>query len=519
VTTESGDTLVIYRGKAILPVHRVWILIIGLVGRYTSKESRLPNIKPKRSLSVRFQSTTPDPPQDDAIDSVTWPIRTELAATTGQIKITGKIAGLGISESSVAMFLPRPLSEFAVVEAEALSLQDLLMLSIGCLPWASRQYIVMIELWAAEEVERDLRPRTMDPFWEIGLGQGRQPLRKALTASSIIISRRDSADETAQQRSKSRSNMRLDEEPGPLALRLEKVISRDDDLERLRSTFGPMTQEVWAFEPQALHRALLADLRLRIEATFIEPSFEWIRLPKPDKEANQPSHIFFWRADAQKVAHGLYGLPWHPQGYLIGGSSSAYCMQLLEAAGTKFLYLLTHVRENVDSLEILPQEKTRFKDITAEVDKQVRREQIGASPPSHAEFYALDQMLSSAGHPNARANEIIGVLMMTNEEFASFVHQSARHFDKSVSGSLEVALGTGHVKVKLPFGGVQDYPVDMKVLYADWQSGDETVPVKYTVAMLACLRASMRSYLLNIRFDGFPLMRGVLEMDDTVHML
>lgn len=514
VTAERGDNLVIYRGKAMLPVHRIWILIVGLTGRYTTRESRLPRGKFERRLTIRLQPSTQDSPEDDTIESVTWPIRVKLNGTTGQIKITEKVSGLGISESSVAMFLPRPLSEFANIEAEKLSLQDLLRLAIGCLPLKYHQYIVMVELWIPEDIERDYGSYDMDSPQR----KSHSTISRRATNFYDVISRRDTPNETARIRS-SRSNINLDEVPEPLALRLEKVTSRDDELERLRSTFGTMTHEVWAFEPQTLDRSLLGDLRMSMDVTFIDPTFEWVRLPKIDKEAKQPSHVFFWRAHAQKVAHGLYALPWHPQGYLIGGTSSAYCIRLLEAVGSEFLYLMTRVKENIDSLEVLPQVKTRFKDTMAEVDKLVRREQSGASLASHSEFYILDEMLAGAAHPNARINEVIGVLMITNQEFVSFVRQSARHFEKSISGSLEVNLGTGHVKVKLPFGGVQEYPVDMKDLYADWQPGDENVTVKYTVVMLACLRASMRSYLLNIRFDGFPLMRGILEMDDRVHVI
>lgn len=514
MTAERGDNLVIYRGKAMLPVHRIWILIVGLTGRYTTRESRLPRGKFERRLTIRLQPSTQDSPEDDTIESVTWPIRVKLNGTTGQIKITEKVSGLGISESSVAMFLPRPLSEFANIEAEKLSLQDLLMLAIGCLPLKYHQYIVMVELWIPEDIERDYGSYDMDSPQR----KSHSTISRRATNFYDVISRRDTPNETARIRS-SRSNINLDEVPEPLALRLEKVTSRDDELERLRSTFGTMTHEVWAFEPQTLDRSLLGDLRMSMDVTFIDPTFEWVRLPKIDKEAKQPSHVFFWRAHAQKVAHGLYALPWHPQGYLIGGTSSAYCIRLLEAVGSEFLYLMTRVKENIDSLEVLPQVKTRFKDTMAEVDKLVRREQSGASLASHSEFYILDEMLAGAAHPNARINEVIGVLMITNQEFVSFVRQSARHFEKSISGSLEVNLGTGHVKVKLPFGGVQEYPVDMKDLYADWQPGDENVTVKYTVVMLACLRASMRSYLLNIRFDGFPLMRGILEMDDRVHVI
>ena len=113
---------------------------------------------------------------------------------------------------------------------------------------------------------------------------------------------------------------------------------------------------------------------------------------------------------------------------------------------------------------------------------------------------------------------MIGVLMITNEEFTSLIRQASRRFANTISGTLEVALRTGFVKVGLPFGGTQDFPVEVRDLYTDWQPRDETITVNYTVVVLACLRASLRSYLLNIRFDGFPLMREILKMDDVIHV-
>jgi hypothetical protein len=522
---ERGNNLIIYRGKAILPVYRVWILVIGLIGRYSTKESRPLRKKSERSLSVKFQTPTQefqmptqefkmpkqDSPQDDTIESVTWPIRVDLIGTTGQIQITEKVLGLGLTESTIAIFLPRPISEIVGMKAEKLSLQDLLMLAVGCLKLPSRQYIALIDLWSPEELEFDHHPMDME------LVRPLMDVHQPTMLINRIVPREATRKETAIRRSMSHSNTTVHEVKEPVALRLEKIANRDDELERLRSAFGQMKQEVLAFVPQELDGGLLAELRMYMNVAFVNPLFNWIRLPKADSAATQQSNIFFWRADAQKVAHGLFNLPWHPQGYLIGGSSSAYCIRLLEVAGCEFLYLLTRVRENVESLNIEHEEKKRFKGTLAAVDNLVRREQKGTSLPSHTEFYTLDEMLSSFGHSDPKINDMIGVLMMTNQEFASFVRQSARHFDKSIAGSFDVAL-MGHVRVKLPFGGTQEYPVDMKDIYADWQPRDEIVPVNYTVATLACLRASMRSYLLNIRFDGYPLMQGVLGMDDIVYI-
>jgi hypothetical protein len=162
VAFERGNSLVIYRGKAIIPIHRVWILVIGLIGRYSTKKSRPLRNKSKRTLSVLFRPSNQDSPEDDTVESATWPTRVVLNGTTGQIKIIEKFLGLGLTESSIAIFLPRPISEFAGIEAEKLPLQDLLILAIGCLPLPSRHYISLVDMWIPGEPEPDYPPMYMD---------------------------------------------------------------------------------------------------------------------------------------------------------------------------------------------------------------------------------------------------------------------------------------------------------------------------------------------------------------------
>ena len=72
VQFSLGDDLMIQHGKAILPMHRIWILVIGLLGRY-SPEGK--SHERKRTLSivripsqVRFQSPSQEDPVDDDED-------------------------------------------------------------------------------------------------------------------------------------------------------------------------------------------------------------------------------------------------------------------------------------------------------------------------------------------------------------------------------------------------------------------------------------------------------------------
>lgn len=428
----------------------------------------------------------------------------DLNGLTGQIKISERVSGLDFSDSSTAMFFPRPTSELVGFDRERISLHDLLMLAVGCLPLPSGQYIALVDLWSEEELELDHHPLYDEP-----------------KLSNLLFMDNDSTKPLAPsplRRSPHRSKMELAEAKEPVVLRLDKITYLDDEMERLKAPFKQTNEDLFAFELQTPDPALFGDLRIGMGATFMDPFSDYIRVPKADASLNQPSNIFIWRADAQKVAYGLLNLPWNPQGYLIGGSSSACCIQLLEFSGREFLYLLTRTRENTELLALLPEDKQRLKDCLSDVDKTVRREQNGVPISTHRDFCSLDELLANFGHTDPKVNDMIGILILTNEEFASFVRQSARHFEKSISGSLEVDMRTGYVKVRLAFGGIQDFPVDMKNLYADWERRDETITVNYTVVMLACLRASMRSYLLSIRFDGHPLIREILKFDDIVYI-
>ncbi|KAK4448666.1 hypothetical protein QBC34DRAFT_406558 [Podospora aff. communis PSN243] len=521
-----GDNLSIYRGKAILPVHRICIMLVGLTGRYSAESAR----KTRRGFSMstpRVQFEEGGPPNDDDV-SAPWTVRRELNGLTGQLRVSEKVPGLGFSDSSIVQFSPRPALELTTYFAQdRLPPHDLFMLAIGCLPVSSGRYLSLVDLWSSEEVQHSETSELVPlPEGDRVLGSAFRRLQSVGTVIARSGSRSGSTGSSGQrpgpgqrQSSLFRAQMQLLESDKPVALKLEKVDHWDAEIERMKAPFRSDPVELYALEVQAPDPMLYANLRSRMAATFVEPSFEYIRLSKPiDDTSDKLNNIFVWRPDAQKLAHGLLTLPWHPQGYLIGGDSTATAIRLLEYSARDFLYLLTRARENLNSLVLDPGLRPQLKDRCDDVDKSVRREQSGVILSTFQPFHALDGLLAQSSHADNTVNEMISVLMITNEEFASFVRQSARHFDKSIAGSIDVALETGFVQVKLPFGGVQDFPVDLRELYANWVRRAETITVNYTPMILACLRATMRSYLVQVRMDGHPLIKEIMQMDDTVYM-
>ncbi len=123
-------------------------------------------------------------------------------------------------------------------------------------------------------------------------------------------------------------------------------------------------------------------------------------------------------------------------------------------------------------------------------------------------FYELDKLLSSSGHQVAEVNDVFGVLMMTNEGFASLARQSAPHFSESVNGSIDVDMRAENVHVPIPFGGDHHFPVDLSDLYADWMPTDENCECQVQIRYAGMFTGVSRSFLLSVRFDGSRLMRN-----------
>lgn len=261
----------------------------------------------------------------------------------------------------------------------------------------------------------------------------------------------------------------------------------------------------------------MADLTAHMHVSFVNPAFDWVRLPA-HSGVTLKYRVFIWRADAHKLAHALLKMPWNTQGYLIGGNSSLCSIQMLEMASRQLLYVVEHIIENLGDLAIPHRDADDLRQLLSDAERAIRKEQSGAALQSLNEFCALDTYLQNAAHSDHTVNDMIGVLVLTNEGFISFVSESARHFRQSLSGSITVEMRTATVRVGLPFGGVQHFPVDVKAFQPGWTFRDETITVSYTALILACTRACLRSYLLSIREDGHPLLKWVLDMEDVIYI-
>lgn len=179
---SRGDSLVIKNEKTLLPVHPLWLLSIGLLGRYSKRRDKgrfgsakgsstfmLSGSGRARNRSLPFQESPPAfisenfrvPPQglfsEPMIDHVDredsgeqeWERRqgadSMLYGVTGSFEAYSLQDVTGGSRLPMVTFILYPAQDPLQLQPEARSLKMLFMLAHGCMQFAHGQYFVLTE--------------------------------------------------------------------------------------------------------------------------------------------------------------------------------------------------------------------------------------------------------------------------------------------------------------------------------------------------------------------------------------
>ena len=131
---ERGNHFVIEGATTLLPVHRLWILGLGLVGRYGLRKGfervEIPRIglmaisAPRRRRSI----------SDDGGFILRSTRENVFDGLTGSIRVLDRTAQSGETLGGVLIFEPRPIDEISNLCPDVLPLQCLFMLAFGCIP-------------------------------------------------------------------------------------------------------------------------------------------------------------------------------------------------------------------------------------------------------------------------------------------------------------------------------------------------------------------------------------------------
>lgn len=547
---NTGDHLRIGEGKAILPVHRNLVLLIGLLGRFTNRANQGMdrNSKPltwggfepiERELGEIGPSTGErdvrivrereevlydrrDEGRRDIAQSRNLSHSEVLYGLTGSLKFVHLPATEGIEDGprraglQLSFEASQELNSLKI-PPESLDLRELYLLACGFIPFGQDRYYSLADGQAIEEVltflDRDLERE--DPFLRARNTRPREYEREEITRT-----REYEREEISRPRAYEREEIiiRREEEFSAFELSQPGSSRKLRDLYNLAPAEGSRDEILYLLQHIDLDEYQRSELQEYGRHTYVPADSKWIRLKTGDKVAFRGAHsdVYIRRAHAQTLALALLTMRWHPENCLVGATpGSGRCMDLLCSNANDMLPTMNRMNRNVKTLRLGPDEQTKFLDATEAV-LQRHRGPLSLATPS---LCSLNQVLLELRHDSHYISDMVGILMLTNEEFSSLVTHSTRYLDTSSESTIEFDLREGTVRVPSIFGLLQTFYVDMDVLYPASGRTREVFKVAYPYVLIAALHACLCSTMLKNSLDAAPLMRITMASQDIVQMI
>ena len=502
IHSERGNNLVIEGATTLLPVHRLWILGLGLVGRYGlrkgSERARIERMvisEPRRHRSI---------PDDGG--AVIRDIRESvLDGLTGSIRVLDRTAQSGETLGGVLIFEPRPIDEISNLCPDVLPLKCLFMLAVGCIPilgtGQSGQYFSLIretedsddESNSDSEADYDSRVRVPELL----------KIRKVYRESSPPSS-------------------------NPDTYHIIQDMDRDHGRSEIFRTFRAGDEDIFKLAKFRPKPNLLAELENYSFLTYVPSESQWIRTPPGSREeyshgwrTGSDNSEYILRADAQAMACSLLWLTWNPEGYLFPTKKFGLGARLLINVSHRLSPMMSRLVDGINSLEISDSERKPLIDGLSSLRRDLQKYRIQPTRKYWKRLVALDTELESLGQRDGHkiVELMIGVLMITNEEFQTLLYQSLRHLQGAASSTITVNLAAGTIIVPSAFGVLQTFYIDLDKIDPGGARNSEAFTVTYTTVILAATKACLRSTMLRNCFDASTLLRDVNSWHDIVYIL
>ena len=252
--------------------------------------------------------------------------------------------------------------------------------------------------------------------------------------------------------------------------------------------------------------SLSADLEEYKRRTYVPAESPWIRLSLEESHQEQ---VFVARADAQEMAHSLLHILWHPESYLLGSSRHAIGMRLLTNSASRFLGVAERISKGIHSVGLGNADRTMLQEVLEPTIRKAERDTVART--NTASFYKLDQVLGQIGQRDDKLiiDRMVGILMLTNEEFQELLFQSLRHLQDTPLSVVQVDLRAATIKIPSAFGSMHTFVLDLDSIFPAKERSHDTQSVPYSAVVLAALKGCLRSYMLRQCFNSGPLLRMV----------
>ena len=484
---SEGDSLLIMNKKTLLPVHRYWVISFGLLGRYCPRRDRGQLRGSDRTVSFGT------PVLDISMDLRTMGGRYRRDTIYGY---NGNLRFFSDYDESTVSFAPHMTAENPRIVEEHLALSKLFWLALGCIPGTGSKCFSIGD--AVKEDEDD-----SDDYSGGGDMRIRTITRAPRLARNLHVPSASSNSYAREER------LRAAVDSTTLAFRLGEIPDQDDRFESLPTPLKGLGMQVLGIQQFSLAHGHPEQVSLETigSLTFVPATAPWVRLSKGEHNGKFAGKCcYLRRQDAHQMAHALLALPWHPEGYLIGCNQETLCRDFLTAAAHRFMQIPGRMKANIGTIGLGSNERATLFDVLVRVEKSAK---IATNRSTLHILYDLDSVLESVSHSNKLVNDIVGVLMIANEEFSGLVSQSARHLEVSTSSVVEIDLRAGTLKVPSAFCIIQSFAVDLHAIYSDTGVENETLSVNHSMVLVASLKACLRSFLLKNCLESEPLFQLV----------
>ena len=525
VKSSTGDKLVIRNARALLPVHRFWLLAVGLKGRYSERKDRGKLGGSSRVVRLatprRAQRYTHTPIDSNDYTEYEYPpqeyprsnsrtnndYNPDMEFETTLYGVTGCLSARLRSQDddiSILSFRLAPQPDIRRVEPDSLLLKELFMLASGCMPLQGGSYFSLTETSFEDNPESsndsDEHVEIQRPAVTSGHSRTRPRMKSHHTGGLY---------ESPQRRQSYLANALFN------AYQLFPASERDSALREMARPFGADEEDVQILAPVRSNGSLASRFRKYDGMTYIPAEHEWVCL----QEDSRNPRLYINRADAQVMAHSLLDIPWHPESYLLGAPFYAIGTRLLTFSASRLVLIASRVSEGIDKLGLGDSEESRLREA---LEPAIRRLDKQAPPDrtTTALCYRLDLILNELGQRGERRiiDTMIGILMITNQEYQELFYQSLRHLQQTTTSTIQVDMRAGTIKIPSAFGVLQTFILDLDRVIRGQTRSHDSVNVPYSATVLASLRGCLRSQMLRDCFNADPLMGLIQNCGDIVHL-
>ena len=463
ITQHPTGNLRIYRFQSWLPVHRLWILTVGLLGRYGHRpdRGRLINAPASGRIDQRdLESFDPT-----ALYGITGVIRYRASEFSDAEQGFGQIYFSSHDKDTRGSLQPDPVP-------------------LAVLFWSCMGCVRLLDGRVFDVSRESTRSR----YRSTRLGE-----QQFSSSQTILPTYRFQPIENPSSSSR--------------ILAWAQIL-----LGNLPKLWWLSEYKVQTSEEQAEIQRISGDLD---DAEGI--SSPWIKTETLELDRYFDGPSLLWRNDVQCLALGILTMEWSPRGCLFDAERGNFCRRLLCSAASSLPALLEASCIICEAPRPLTLDRTNLIGSMKNL--------LPMRPPSlitstfsralHGTLYEFDQVLNRVYTPDLDSMAI-GMIFITSGIFRSFVLSTVR--DENSQGVLTLDPNSKSFTIIGPgtFSGMS-FVLDFDAVFSE---APPQGPVSFTSqkVLFAALRACVRSVVFQYSLDSTDLLEFVGHMEDVVHV-